>query len=140
MSRGSYLIVVHGLLTAVASPVVGSSACGLQQLGTWALQLQLPGFRTQGSVVVEHGLSYSSACGIFEDQEPNPHRLHWQADFTTEPPWKPFMLTSDEQFLELMTQSTFKICFRDGLCFLHLLLRNHFLNFPKYLLFKIFSV
>lgn len=37
VSRGSYLIVVHGLLTAVASPVVGSSACGLQQLGTWAL-------------------------------------------------------------------------------------------------------
>ena len=27
-----------------------------------------------------HGLSYSTACGIFPDQGSNPRPLHWQAD------------------------------------------------------------
>lgn len=35
----------------------------------------------------------------------------------------------DEQFLQLMKQSTLKIYFLLGLGFLHLILRNHFLNF-----------
>ena len=33
-----------------------------------------------GSVVVVHGLSHSSACGIFQDQGLNPGPLHWQVD------------------------------------------------------------
>ena len=32
-----------------------------------------------GSVVVAHGLSCSTACGIFLDQGSNPCPLHWQA-------------------------------------------------------------
>ena len=34
-----------------------------------------------GSVVVAHGLSCSTTCGIFPDQGSNPCPLHWQADF-----------------------------------------------------------
>ena len=41
----------------------------------WLLLLQ----RT-GSIVVAHGLSCSTAYGIFSDQESNPYPLHWQAD------------------------------------------------------------
>ena len=33
-----------------------------------------------GSVIVAHGLSCSTACGIILDQELNPCPLHWQAD------------------------------------------------------------
>ena len=33
-----------------------------------------------GSVIVEHGLSCSSACGIFSDQDSNPCSLPWQMD------------------------------------------------------------
>ena len=33
-----------------------------------------------GSVVVAHGLSCSTACGMFRDQGLNPYPLHWQAD------------------------------------------------------------
>ena len=48
--RGLLFIVVHGLLIAVAS------------------------------LVAEHGLSCSTACGIFPDQGLNPCPLHWQVD------------------------------------------------------------
>ena len=34
----------------------------------------------QASVVVEHGLSYPAACGIFLDQGSNPCLLHWRVD------------------------------------------------------------
>ena len=37
--------------------------------------------RGLGSVVVVHGLSCSTACTIFPDQELNPCPLHWQLDF-----------------------------------------------------------
>ena len=40
----------------------------------------VPGFKNTGSVVVAHGLSCSSACGIFPDQRSNPCLLHWQVD------------------------------------------------------------
>ena len=64
-----------------------------------ALQLQCAGFSPQGlllwstdfghrlrqlwcsgSVVVTHGLSCPTACGILPDQGSNPCLLHWQAD------------------------------------------------------------
>ena len=51
-------IVVHGFLIAVAS-LVWSTGCGHIGFSTW--------WHT-GSVVVEHGLSCSVACGIFLDQ------------------------------------------------------------------------
>ena len=35
---------------------------------------------TQASAVVVHGLSCSSACGIFLNQGLNLHLLHWQVD------------------------------------------------------------
>ena len=40
----------------------------------------VPGPQSTGSIVVVHRLSCSTACGIFLDQGPNPHLLHWQAD------------------------------------------------------------
>ena len=49
-SGGLLFVAVHGLLIAVAS------------------------------LVTEHGLSCSAACGIFPDQESNPCPLHWQVD------------------------------------------------------------
>ena len=54
------MVVVHGLLIAVASLVAE--------------------FRHTGSVVALHGLSYSETCGIFLDQESNLHPLHWKVD------------------------------------------------------------
>ena len=56
-SRGYSRVAVHGLLITVASPVV-----------------------EHGSVVVVHGLSCSTVCGIFPDQGLNACLLHWQAD------------------------------------------------------------
>ena len=40
-------------------------------------------------MVAAHGISCSTARGIFLDQESNPCLLHWQADSSTEPPEKP---------------------------------------------------
>ena len=49
-----------------------------------------PGFQSSGPVIVVHGLSCSSACGIFQDQGLNPCLQHWWVDSsTTEPPGKP---------------------------------------------------
>ena len=44
------------------------------------LLLRSTGSRRAGSVVVAHGPSRSTACGIFPDQDSNPCPLHWQAD------------------------------------------------------------
>ena len=44
------------------------------------LLLRSTGSRCTGSVVVAHGPSCSTACGIFPDQGSNPCPLHWQAD------------------------------------------------------------
>ena len=60
--RGPLLIAVCGPLTIVAS-LVGST-----------------GSRRAASVVVAHGPSCSTACGIFPDQGSNPCPLHCQAD------------------------------------------------------------
>ena len=42
--------------------------------------LQSTSSKRAGSVVVAHGPSCSTACGIFPDQGSNPCPLHWQAD------------------------------------------------------------
>ena len=55
----------------------------------WLLLLWSRALGTQASVVVAHGLSCSTACGIFPDQGSNPSPLHWQVDsLTTAPPGK----------------------------------------------------
>ena len=51
-----------------ASHCGGSSCCRARALGAWA------------SLVVSHGLSFSTACGIFLGQGSNPYPLHWQED------------------------------------------------------------
>ena len=60
--RGPLFIAVRGPLTIAAPLVVEHSS------------------RRAGSVVVAHGLSCSTACGIFPDQGLNPCPLHRQAD------------------------------------------------------------
>ena len=45
-----------------------------------SLLLRSTGSRRAGSVVVAHGPSRSTACGILPDQGLNPCPLHWQAD------------------------------------------------------------
>ena len=56
----------HGLLFVALC--VGFSSCGAQAPGTTA------------SLVAAHGLSCTTACGIFPHQGSNPCSLHWQAD------------------------------------------------------------
>ena len=58
----------------------GSSRCGAWALGARASVVVDRGLWSAGSVVVAHGLSCSTACGIFPDQGSNPCPLHWQAD------------------------------------------------------------
>ena len=47
---------------------------------SWPLLLWSTGSRRTGSVVVAHGPSCSTACGVFPDQCSNLCPLHWQAD------------------------------------------------------------
>ena len=77
VSRGHFLVVVHGLLTAVASPVV---ECGLrlQLLRLQGSVVVVPRLWSTGSIVVVHGPSCSVACGIFLDQGSNPCLPHRQ--------------------------------------------------------------
>ena len=51
----------------------------------WASAVVAGGLSSSGrysisSIVVACGLSCSEACGIFLDQGPNPHLLHWWGD------------------------------------------------------------
>ena len=72
-------VSVRGLSLVAASGGHSSSRCaGL--LLSWPLLLRSTGSRRAGSVVVAHGPSRSTACGIFPDQGSNPCPLHWQAD------------------------------------------------------------
>ena len=48
--------------------------------GTWASGVAAPGLWNVGSVAVVHGLSHSSARGIFLDQGSNSGLLRWQVD------------------------------------------------------------
>ena len=72
-------VSVRGLSLVVASGGHSSSQCAGLSL-SWPLLLRSTGSRRAGSVVVAHGLSCSTACGIFPDQGSNPCPLHWQAD------------------------------------------------------------
>ena len=70
---------MRGLSLVVARGGHSSSRCaGLSLLRP--LFLQSTGSRRAGSVIVAHGPSCSTACGIFPDQGSNPCPLHWQAD------------------------------------------------------------
>ena len=72
-------ISVWGLSLVAASGGHSSSRCTGLSL-SWPLLLRSTGSRRAGSVVVAHGPSRSTACGIFPDQGSNPCPLHWQAD------------------------------------------------------------
>ena len=70
---------MRGLSLVVASGGHSSSQCAGLSL-SWPLLLRSTGSRRAGSVIVAHGPSRSTACGIFPDQGSNPCPLHWQAD------------------------------------------------------------
>ena len=70
---------MRGLSLAAASGGRSSSRCAGLSLSR-PLLLRSTGSRRAGSVIVAHGPSCSTACGIFPDQGSNPCPLHWQAD------------------------------------------------------------
>ena len=70
---------VRGLSLVVASGGHSSSRCAGLSLSRRHL-LQGTGSRCASSVIVAHGPSCSTACGIFPDQGSNPCPLRWQAD------------------------------------------------------------
>ena len=70
---------VRGLFLVVASGGHSSSWCAGLSLSR-PLLLRSTGSRRAGSVVVAHGPSCSTACGILPDQGSNTCPLHWQAD------------------------------------------------------------
>ena len=82
-------VSVRGLSLVAASGCHSSSRrVGLSL--SRPLLLRSTGSRHAGSVVVAHGPSCSTACGIFPDQGSNPCPLHWQADSQpSAPPGKP---------------------------------------------------
>ena len=70
---------MQGLSLVVASGGHSSSRCAGLSLSQ-PLLLRRTGSRRTGSVVVAHGPSCPTACGIFPDQGSNSCPLHWQAD------------------------------------------------------------
>ena len=68
-------ISVRGLSLVAASGDHSSLRCAGLSL-SWPLLLRSTGSRSAGSVVVAHGPSCSTACGIFPDQGSNPCPLH----------------------------------------------------------------
>ena len=72
-------VSVRGLSLVAASGGHSSSWCAGLSLAR-PLLLWSTSSRRTGSVVVAHGPSCSTACGIFPDQGSNPCPLHWQAD------------------------------------------------------------
>ena len=70
---------LRGLSLVAPSGGHSSSRCAGLSLSR-PLLLQSTSSRRAGSVVVVHGPSCSTACGIFPDQGSNPCPLHWQAD------------------------------------------------------------
>ena len=72
-------VSVLGLSLVAASGGHSSLWCVSLSLSR-PLLLQSTGSRCAGSVVVAHGPSCSTACGIFPDQALNLCPLHWQAD------------------------------------------------------------
>ena len=72
-------VSVWGLSLVAASGGHSSLQCAGLSLSR-PLLLRSTGSRRAGSVVVAHGPSCSTACGIFPGQGSNPCPLHWQAD------------------------------------------------------------
>ena len=72
-------VSVRGLSLVAASGGHSSSRCAGLSLSR-PLLLRSTSSRRSGSVVVAHGPSCSTACGILPDQGSNPCPLHWQAD------------------------------------------------------------
>ena len=72
-------ISVRGLSLVAASGGHSSSRCAGLSLSR-PLPLWSTGSKRAGSVIVAHGPSCSTACGIFPDQGSNPCPVHWQAD------------------------------------------------------------
>ena len=72
-------VSVRGLSVVAASGGHSSSRCTGLSLSR-PLLLRSTGSRRAGSVIVAHGPSCSTACGIFPDQGLNPCPLHRQAD------------------------------------------------------------
>ena len=70
---------VQGLSLVAASGGYSSLRCAGLSLSR-PLLLRGTGSRRASLVVVAHGPSRSTACGIFPDQGSNPCPLHWQAD------------------------------------------------------------
>ena len=69
VASGSYsLVVVRGLLIAVASLVVEHGPWGTWTSVVWHVgsEVMIPGLWSTGSIVVAPGLSCSEACGIFQ--------------------------------------------------------------------------
>ena len=76
---GLSLVVLSGGYSSLRC--VGFSSRWLLLL--WSMGSRCTGFSSCGlwtSPVVAHGLSCSTACGIFPDQGSNPCPLNWQAD------------------------------------------------------------
>ena len=74
-----FFVSVRRLSLVAASGGHSSTRCAGLSLSQPHL-LRGTGSRRSGSAVVAHGLSCSTACGIFPDQGSNPCPLHWQAD------------------------------------------------------------
>ena len=72
--QGLLFVAVRGLLIMVAS-LVAEHSLQVHRLSSCGRGLQ-----SAASVVAVHGLSCSSARGIFPDQGSNPCPLHWRAD------------------------------------------------------------
>ena len=72
-------VSVRGLSLVAVSGGQSSSQCAGLSLSR-PLLFRSTGSRCAGSVVVAHGPSSSTACGILPDQGSNPSPLHWQAD------------------------------------------------------------
>ena len=72
-------VSVRGLSLVAAGGGHSSSWCAGPS-PSQPLLLRSTGSRCAGSVIVAHGPSCSTACGIFPDQGLNPCPLHWQAD------------------------------------------------------------
>ena len=100
---------MRGLSPVVASGGHSSSRCAGLSLSR-PLLLRSTGSRRAGSVVVAHGPTCSTACGIFPDQGSNPCSLHRQAD--SQPlrhqgsPLRPFLTTSIKKVSHVSYHST----------------------------------
>ena len=74
----TYLSLFIFVATHRVSPVVASRGYSSLQCIGFSLRW-LFSFQNMGSLIVIHGLSYPTACGIFLDQGSNLRAQHWQA-------------------------------------------------------------